>query len=529
MRRLLAFVLIALLPGFAPAAIQFQAISAQSVGLALWPLTAGEKAAGLTWANITPNYQPGDVRRYGAVGDCTTDDTTAFTRAAAYVSVAGGTIYLGPQCYLITGLSIRANNVSIVGQGSAVSILKQNPSGFGTGGVIELGNTALGNSAPNYDKLTVSGLTIDGNRSSIAAPADDLHGHGLALTNITHFSIHDVEAKNTWNAGIGIFINSDYGTVDAVVENSGNSNAGLTPVAFDINSSRYIALNVVVNNAPQTGFRALDNCYGITGSVTVNNAAVDGAVINDQTVNNSYAENLSIAVNGGASSAGIIIGNNVHNSTFNIAVNGVTGIGVQESYFASNMATGNVYNVSTNKGQVQGVEIGGEGGTWNIASFQDGRAGAAGSTWAIQVDGSYNSIVATVIDSATPQVRGVLETANSAHNTIASYTRNATVQDWSDLGTGNLFKPQILTGNASVAFGTVATGVTSEGNVTVTGASGTLHDTAVCETGVNNGGVGFFSEVTAANTVSIWAINDTGAGQALGTRSIYCTVTRGTP
>lgn len=55
--------------------------------------TAGEIAGGITPTNYA--YFPGDVRRYGAVGDGTTDDLTAFQNAVA--SFPGGGVILIPE------------------------------------------------------------------------------------------------------------------------------------------------------------------------------------------------------------------------------------------------------------------------------------------------------------------------------------------------------------------------------------------------------------------------------------------------
>jgi hypothetical protein len=55
--------------------------TAETVGEALWPATDAELTAGLTDDDLLNQYPVGDVRRYGAVGDGSTDDLTAIQAA----------------------------------------------------------------------------------------------------------------------------------------------------------------------------------------------------------------------------------------------------------------------------------------------------------------------------------------------------------------------------------------------------------------------------------------------------------------
>lgn len=55
------------------------ATAGQAAAAIHYARTAAETAAGVTPSNYA--YEPGDVRRYGAAGDGSTDDTAAFERA----------------------------------------------------------------------------------------------------------------------------------------------------------------------------------------------------------------------------------------------------------------------------------------------------------------------------------------------------------------------------------------------------------------------------------------------------------------
>lgn len=76
-------------------------LTADMVGQAIYPRTDGEISAGVTPTNYA--YPPGDVRRYGAVGDGTTDDTTAINSAISALPSTGGTVRFSGGTYLTDG------------------------------------------------------------------------------------------------------------------------------------------------------------------------------------------------------------------------------------------------------------------------------------------------------------------------------------------------------------------------------------------------------------------------------------------
>jgi len=97
------------------------------LGAILYPRTASEIAA-----SVTPTYYyypPGDVRRYGAVGDGSTDDATAVTRAAnsghAVVLEAGKTYLLSGWTALTPAgvLRITGNGATLKGPVAATNFL----------------------------------------------------------------------------------------------------------------------------------------------------------------------------------------------------------------------------------------------------------------------------------------------------------------------------------------------------------------------------------------------------------------------
>jgi len=96
-------------------------LSASIIGGFLYAQTTAESAAGVT--PTLYQYPPGDVRRYGAVGDGTTNCTTAI-QSAINVAIAGDRrVYLTPAAseYLITSPLTITASVSILGAGQRAS------------------------------------------------------------------------------------------------------------------------------------------------------------------------------------------------------------------------------------------------------------------------------------------------------------------------------------------------------------------------------------------------------------------------
>ena len=139
-------------------AIATTTLSQGTIGALLYPRTAAEIAAGVTPTNY--GYPPGDVRRYGAVLDGTTDDTTSLSNAILALNGKGdvwwrGTIKVTSQIVLTAG-------VRMIGEGYS----ENNGTGAGNRGascVLRAFTGANATILASGDDCGVDGIDIDNN------------------------------------------------------------------------------------------------------------------------------------------------------------------------------------------------------------------------------------------------------------------------------------------------------------------------------------------------------------------------------
>lgn len=104
-----------------------------------------------------------NVKSFGAVGDGTTDDTSAFAAAFAAVPAAGGTVYVPAGTYIIGSLSRVAKPFLVLrGDGKEVTTLKVKASANLSSSFLYLGSGST-------DRISVEGITFDGNKSNQAS------------------------------------------------------------------------------------------------------------------------------------------------------------------------------------------------------------------------------------------------------------------------------------------------------------------------------------------------------------------------
>lgn len=157
--------------------------------LEIYGRTAAEIAAGVTPTDYS--YPSGNVRRYGAVGDGATNDTSAIQAAIDYISGSGGGALYFPNGTYLANLVLK-NGVflqSINGGPTGVSWSSYHPvmiKGYTTGTVIDTPSTAI-------SSCGIVGIAVTGHASG--------SDYGIRFRN-ANGTIRDVTVTNTLNEGI---------------------------------------------------------------------------------------------------------------------------------------------------------------------------------------------------------------------------------------------------------------------------------------------------------------------------------------
>lgn len=184
------------IPGYPVDNIQQPLATQNQLGIILNPRTAAEIAAGITPTNY--GYAPGDVRRYGVVGDNSTNDTAAFQAAlnaaadGGSLSATGGAVVtIPPGAILSIGNVTFPANVTVKGPQSFVGTMTSNSMSapyHTMGGQISLASTATitmeAGSCIDGVLIAQHGLTFpQTGPSSYAGTAITVAGDDVSLKN----------------------------------------------------------------------------------------------------------------------------------------------------------------------------------------------------------------------------------------------------------------------------------------------------------------------------------------------------------
>ena len=260
------------------------------------------------------------VKDFGAVGDGTANDTTAFANA---IASGAATIYVPKGTYMVSTIDLsNKNNITIVGESKTLSIIK----------LINGSNnmTILCTTSTN---ITIKGLTVDGNKDNQTSGV-----HGIRLGGTDGIVIEDIIIQNCKSYGIGIqagtnknlnfnrFIikNIGHDGIDFKDKNDANDNIiitngfignfgidGTDKPAIDLRGPVNVSnINIELNNNSNIGIRLRqDGGNGEQASGNINNINILGigsntyygiytepTTVQDYSFNNIFVKNANLGV-----------------------------------------------------------------------------------------------------------------------------------------------------------------------------------------------------------------------------------------
>jgi hypothetical protein len=399
-----------------------------------------------------------NVKASGALGDGATDDTAAIAAAMVLVP-AQGVLYFPAGVYRAY-IQVWRDNITLMGAGSSATTIKLPDNQLitvdttvstetGAPSVIDVGKIWDYTFPLTVDKVSIIGMTIDGNKANnapSATPLDtDLWGWGLTFTQATNHYFNDVVVQNCSAGGIGVLINSNYGRGNCRVVSCGlhNYTAAGYIAGFDINSSSYGTYDVISVSCA-AGARLIDNSYGNYLKAIIQGATENGFIYQAEEVNHAENNEMHIIINGDCSAGGAVqVGRNTSNSLLCATIQDALFHGFHEVQYAdAYLSRNNIYNVTTSGCHGSSCIIGGKNSIWNITSRGDGLHVTPGTYHAVDVLGSYNILNVSITEGAAWQVRGIEFERGATGNILASYSANNIVTNYTDLGDDNTPYPE---------------------------------------------------------------------------------------
>jgi hypothetical protein len=403
------------------------------------------------------NGQPVRPEWWGARADNSTLCVTAFAKAQSAL-VDNGTMLLGSGVYR-GWIESRRSNWTIRGQGSSSTVIKlpnnasvlvrsENEARFnlpptlvGVPNVIDIGQTSEGNYAVNWNNVTVSGVTVDGNYQNIPeffGVENDVFGYGISTSHCYRAYLYDCRAQNCWLSGFSAFMQTDFyraeklyafkcGMVtDPPLYAGGFRGDQIQYSSVDITSEQcgygmYIAggwignyLNLIVKQTTRGAFQG----FGRTGQPFSNNTVI-----------------INGDCNGGG---GVSLGNSEPRSmefnTFVINLRNSSNVGLITS---EGVNFNNFQTSFFNCGAGAIGDVVGDHNTIYVTSKDNGQGGDT-SQFDCTVSGNYNTVYFDMIGPDAPAaalIRGLRVLSGATGNKIRSFHAINPVSFVQDFGT----------------------------------------------------------------------------------------------
>lgn len=349
-------------------------LTSAQVGAALYPRTAAEIAASVTPDNYA--YPPADVRRYGALGDGTTDDAPAFNAALlandyAYVPEA-------PTAWKI---------------GSTVSVpANKGMRGVGIGSVINKGaNGAVFSLGKNS---YLQDLYIDGKGATYT-------GVNITVPYTAEFEGYQL-IENCW-----IVFSESYAITFAAMAGFGSKVVNCT---LSVRNNTVECIQWPAEGTNKHGNRSVINCTAGSGSLIDCGNAENGFIIGCTSGDGnslasikfgSASQKIMVLGNRMAATTGITIDGDAHTFIGNVCGGAVTlASGATDCHIAGNVVVGGITDSSGQHNQVD-RPLASYAGAWTGASSNPAVENGTAYYFSIREGGLITLFIGVTMGSST--------------------------------------------------------------------------------------------------------------------------------
>lgn len=277
-----------------------------------------------------------DVKAFGAVGDGSTDDSSAINNAITTANAAGGgVVYFPPGTYVVASRVILKSGASLLGSGRSSTTIKGNT---GVTSAVLYGSTTNA-----YSNAFIRDLTINGNASAFSSDIQ-----GISIDSGSRVRITSVRITNTYQIGI-----YETNCTDMSVDNSFFDNVGITSstsgnVIDMVNATRG---KVAFNNIRDWGNNAIGRGIYIYNSPQTE--IIANTISNPGNTNHSHMISLD-----GSSDRCIIANNMLDNSAYT----GTSRVAMGISVFNSNdalVSSNRILQPTQDNGSLEPIQIDG--------------------------------------------------------------------------------------------------------------------------------------------------------------------------
>ncbi len=297
-RRDISRVLLASATGAAATAVAPSAAQAQTCTSPCYPQTAVELAAGITPTNTS--YLPGDIRRYGALVDGSTDDAAANQKAlklsATYpMTVPGGTSIVGTTLTAPSGSRIVMDATAVLKAKSTlvgpVLYLNTIDNSQIRGGKIDGSDAGMG----TYGLYIYQSTNVAVNDLWVtAAKGNGVEVDGTSGTHCTDISLSDCRLEANFGSGITFTYTDDFRMEDCYLKGNsiGMESGACTRVAI-VGCQAFSNTNDGIAVGDSCAFVTISGCTSAyNGAEGIN---IDGCTNSTISGNTSYQNLIGIS------------------------------------------------------------------------------------------------------------------------------------------------------------------------------------------------------------------------------------------